>query len=508
MSFLRRFTKRPPPAAKEEPDEAPKDDAPRKSRFTLFGGKKKDDAAPPKKRKSWFGGGKKDKEEIPEEPEDAPAVALAVDVPSERPNALHVALHRCRNLPVMDVNLLSKNSSDPFVVLECCGAREKSTTKKRCLDPYYGERFALPLDGGDESVKCTVFDEDVVSSHDFMGVADIACAPLADRRPTKRWYKLLGKKGDASKDLGEIQLTLHWVHDPSRLLELPLCEPGDTKNELVVALRRARHLRALDRNLLTENSSDPFAILRCDGEEARSKVVYNTCDPASSDGSVFSRECDVKKSDPVALGRCDPVWDEILTVRVDDGAAPVCLELRDKDVLSSDLLGFADAFAAERADGAEARRGVPRRCSREFDRDDTSSPRLIFGRIVCSRRVLEARQKHSLLRRRGSRSRSSTARGPRARTTAACASPPCGARTRRCRRPGPPRSPAATRRGSGTSSASASAASRAPSGSAKRTATPSSPATTARGRRRLWGRRSRGTRRWRSSSRTRTRRYG
>ena len=67
---------------------------------------------------------------------------------------------------------------------------------------------------------------------------------------------------------------------------------------------------------------------------------------------------------PVALGRCDPVWDEILTVRVDDGAAPVCLELRDKDVLSSDLLGFADAFAAERADGAEARRGVPRRRSR------------------------------------------------------------------------------------------------------------------------------------------------
>lgn len=287
MSFLRRFTKRPPPPAKEEPDEPPKDDAPRKSRFTLFGSKKKDDAAPPKKRKSWFGGGKKDKEEIPEEPEDAPAVALAVDVPSERPNALHVALHRCRNLPVMDVNLLSKNSSDPFVVLECCGAREKSTTKKRCLDPYYGERFALPLDGGDESVKCTVFDEDVVSSHDFMGVADIACAPLADRRPTKRWYKLLGKKGDASKDLGEIQLTLHWVHDPSRLLELPLCEPGETKNELVVALRRARHLRALDRNLLTENSSDPFAILRCDGDEAKSKVVYNTCDPASSDGSVF-----------------------------------------------------------------------------------------------------------------------------------------------------------------------------------------------------------------------------
>ena len=295
MSFLRRFTKRPPPPAKEPDDEAPKDDAPRKSRFTLFGGKKKDDAAPPKKRKSWFGGGKKDKEEIPEEPEDAPAVALAVDVPSERPNALHVALHRCRNLPVMDVNLLSKNSSDPFVVLECCGAKEKSTTKKRCLDPYYGERFALPLDGGDESVKCTVFDEDVVSSHDFMGVADIACAPLADRRPTKRWYKLLGKKGDASKDLGEIQLTLHWVHDPSRLLELPLCEPGDAKNELVVALRRARHLRALDRNLLTENSSDPFAILRCDGEEAKSKVVYNTCDIQRRATGVFFR---VKKRNP------------------------------------------------------------------------------------------------------------------------------------------------------------------------------------------------------------------
>ncbi|KAH8071435.1 hypothetical protein JL721_4413 [Aureococcus anophagefferens] len=305
MSFLRRFTKRPPPPAKEPDDEPPKDDAPRKSRFTLFGSKKKDDAAP-KKRKSWFGGGKKDKEDP--EPRTRP--------PSPSPSTA------------------------------AAPKKEKSTTKKRCLDPYYGERFALPLDGGDESVKCTVFDEDVVSSHDFMGVADIPCAPLADRRPTKRWYKLLGKKGDASKDLGEIQLTLHWVHDPSRLLELPLCEPGKTKNELVVALRRARHLRALDRNLLTENSSDPFAILRCDGEEAKSKVVYNTCDPASSDGSAT------------------PVWDEILTVRVDDGAAPVCLELRDKDVLSSDLLGFADAFAAERG----RRGGAARRPATMFER--------------------------------------------------------------------------------------------------------------------------------------------
>ena len=62
------------------------------------------------------------------EPEDAPATALAADDLTKPPNALHVRIIRCRDLPAVDTNLLSKNSSDPYVLLECCGERARTTT--------------------------------------------------------------------------------------------------------------------------------------------------------------------------------------------------------------------------------------------------------------------------------------------------------------------------------------------------------------------------------------------
>ena len=69
------------------------------------------------------------------EPEDTPATALAPDDLTKPPNALHVRIIRARDLPAVDTNLLSKNSSDPYVLLECCGERARTTTKKRQLNP-------------------------------------------------------------------------------------------------------------------------------------------------------------------------------------------------------------------------------------------------------------------------------------------------------------------------------------------------------------------------------------
>ena len=77
------------------------------------------------------------------EPEDAPATALAADDLSKPPNALHVRIIRARDLPAVDTNLLSKNSSDPYVLLECCGERARTTTKKKTLSPSWHEYFEL-----------------------------------------------------------------------------------------------------------------------------------------------------------------------------------------------------------------------------------------------------------------------------------------------------------------------------------------------------------------------------
>lgn len=90
------------------------------------------------------------------EDEDASPRSLADDLDASRPpNALHVHLLRARKLPAVDANVLSKNSSDPFVVLKCCGVTLKSTARHRCLDPEWGETFVLPLDDETETLVLT-----------------------------------------------------------------------------------------------------------------------------------------------------------------------------------------------------------------------------------------------------------------------------------------------------------------------------------------------------------------
>ena len=86
------------------------------------------------------------------EPEDALATALAADDLTKPPNALHVRIIRARDLPAVDTNLLSKNSSDPYVLLSAAAAA-RTTTKEPESDmerpsSFLGTRaFIIDSDG-------------------------------------------------------------------------------------------------------------------------------------------------------------------------------------------------------------------------------------------------------------------------------------------------------------------------------------------------------------------------
>ena len=122
-----------------------------------------------------------------------------------------------------------------------------------------------------------VMDEDVLTSHDFMGRVEISAPNRGG--PAKAWHRLTGFKGETAKDLGQVQVTVQWVHDPARAVSPPADDAPRPKNELAIAVARARGLRAADVNLLSAASSDPYLLARCDGAEATSKVVADTCDP-------------------------------------------------------------------------------------------------------------------------------------------------------------------------------------------------------------------------------------
>ena len=73
-----------------------------------------------------------------------------------------------------------------------------------------------------------------------------------------------------------------------------------------------------DHSLIGQGSSDPFVVIRCDGASAQSRVVSKNL---------------------------NPVFDELLSLRVEDATAPISIEVRDKDMVGSDLLGRVELGA-------------------------------------------------------------------------------------------------------------------------------------------------------------------
>jgi hypothetical protein len=62
-----------------------------------------------------------------------------------RPNALRVHLTRARGLAAMDGSLFGAGgTSDPYVTVEYAGAKHKSATKKRTLDPDWTAKARPP----------------------------------------------------------------------------------------------------------------------------------------------------------------------------------------------------------------------------------------------------------------------------------------------------------------------------------------------------------------------------
>ena len=156
----------------------------------------------------------------------------------------------------------------------CIRDSARTTTKKRELNPDYGEAFVLSRDE-DEPLNLVVMDADVLSSDDVMCSCTIQ---IQGREPVKKWYDLTDEKG-AQK--GRIQVVTHLVYDAVEFSErarLPPAGDGSRRaNELCVVLRRAKDLRVADHSLIGQGSSDPFVVVRCDGASVQSRVVSKNC---------------------------------------------------------------------------------------------------------------------------------------------------------------------------------------------------------------------------------------
>jgi hypothetical protein len=103
---------------------------------------------------------------------------------------LKVTIVGARALPAMDTN----GYADPYVVLTWGGQKFNTTTKKKTLDPTWGEEFTIsvPDASSHPPLDIAVWDWDRFNANDLIGSCQVAFGGLQHAVPHEQWYALTG----------------------------------------------------------------------------------------------------------------------------------------------------------------------------------------------------------------------------------------------------------------------------------------------------------------------------
>ena len=289
---------------------------------------------------------------------DAPTSTSSSD--ENRPKFIILSVLNARG--VFDAD--SSGTSDPYVKIgfDTTPVMERYVTKTKNMTrfPVWNQRFFLrvPEDSGCRALVLTVWDRDVFSSPDFLGAAAIPLSAIS-RGGALNDYEIELKRritpdtaGEschihprATNDLGVIRVQV------SELVEQPelfsqLVPFGEIKVGVGLSLARnvhvavvaARHLFRIDGG---GGSCDAFAYVSVDNapsnEFCRTSTVSNTLHPVWNDG----------------IG-------EVFTLIARPGAGRVMIDLYDRDIIGTTLMGQAHvSLAGLPADGSWAEMVTP-----------------------------------------------------------------------------------------------------------------------------------------------------
>ena len=267
------------------------------------------------------------------------------------PNELNLFLIKAYGLKVMDKNMFSKGgSSDPIVTMSAGDEKQKSTVKKKTLEPEYNEMFKFPIKRTAGKIKVQVDDYDLVGDNDFMGGFELNMADFENRQEIRTWYHLCAEDGTHGADIGSVLIAARWVFNPELLSPvdqdinfadpyLDVSKHADNKhgfplNELVMVVIQAYGLKIMDKNMFSKGgSSDPMCTVVCGAEVALKTEI-------------------VKKS-------LAPVWNKEMRWRIEPDRlfdTTVIFVVDDYDMASgNDFMGKFELNTNELNDGVERR---------------------------------------------------------------------------------------------------------------------------------------------------------
>eukprot|EP00283_Hemiselmis_rufescens_P016032 CAMPEP_0173465630 /NCGR_PEP_ID=MMETSP1357-20121228/71984_1 /TAXON_ID=77926 /ORGANISM="Hemiselmis rufescens, Strain PCC563" /LENGTH=348 /DNA_ID=CAMNT_0014433623 /DNA_START=12 /DNA_END=1054 /DNA_ORIENTATION=+ len=155
----------------------------------------------------------------------------------------------------------SGGTSDPYCEVTIGKKKRKTKTIPKTLDPTWEESFTMPLEAGECTFPCDVFDHDVIGNSDFLGRALVDTRSLMMGRAREEWFPLgVRKSGEEAQG--------------SLLLKLLKRQKGKPQEYLIEVLS-ARKLAAADRG----GTSDPFVVVHAEGQKLKTKVIKATLTP-------------------------------------------------------------------------------------------------------------------------------------------------------------------------------------------------------------------------------------
>ena len=90
------------------------------------------------------------------------------------------------------------------------GSKIRTKTIWKNLNPVWNEKYEFEIVSAEKAeVQIEVWDEDYLSSDDFMGIVTIPLKDLQMNQVVDKWYTLQKKK-DKDKIKGDIHISLHY----------------------------------------------------------------------------------------------------------------------------------------------------------------------------------------------------------------------------------------------------------------------------------------------------------
>jgi stromal membrane-associated protein len=115
---------------------------------------------------------------------------------------VHLRLVEARKLIEKDIV-----KSDPYFVMSVGLQKQKSTVKKRTLNPKYNESFQFSWDSNDK-LFIEVYDKDTLTKDDHMGLAEIDMSSMLDGEcEMKGWYPIT-HRNHKNRQQGEVYIEL------------------------------------------------------------------------------------------------------------------------------------------------------------------------------------------------------------------------------------------------------------------------------------------------------------